>query len=219
MLQRFSREAEKMGMLKHPNIITLYYLGEQDGYPYIVMEYVEGDPLDKLIERGGRLSLTYKLRIMEQVCLALGYAHSHDVVHRDVKPANVIVRPDGLAKLLDFGIAREEKGGTDITVTQAGSVIGTVPYMAPERLRGQPLDGRSDIFAAGVVLYQLLTGVLPFTGAELVLGESVAERPASAAERSPGGLSARARGHHHALAGEEPGCALSGGGGDGFRPA
>jgi len=169
MLQRFSREAEKMGMLKHPNIITLYYLGEQDGYPYIVMEYVEGDPLDKLIERGGRLSLTYKLRIMEQVCLALGYAHSHDVVHRDVKPANVIVRPDGIAKLLDFGIAREEKDGTDITVTQAGSVIGTVPYMAPERLRGQPLDGRSDIFAAGVVLYQLLTGVLPFTGAELVL--------------------------------------------------
>src|SRR6185312_528327 len=138
---------------------TLYYLGEQDGYPYIVMEYVEGDPLDKLIERGGRVSLTYKLRIMEQVCLALGYAHSHDVVHRDVKPANVIVRPDGVAKLLDFGIAREEKGGTD----------STVPHMAPERLRGQPLDGRSDIFAAGVMLYQVLTGVLPFTGAELVL--------------------------------------------------
>src|SRR5665213_346649 len=169
MLQRFYREAEKMGLLKHPNIVTLYYLGEQDGYPYIVVEYVEGDPLDKLIERGGRVSLTFKLRVMEQVCLALGYAHSHDVVHRDVKPANVIVRPDGLAKLLDFGIAREEKGGMDRTVTQAGSVIGTVPYMAPERLRGAALDGRSDIFAAGVVLYQLLTGVLPFTGAELVL--------------------------------------------------
>ena len=113
MLQRFYREAEKMGMLKHPNIITLYYLGEQDGYPYIVMEYVEGDPLDKLIERRWTRVADYKLRIMEQVCLALGYAHSHDVVHRDVKPANVIVRPDGLAKLLDFGIAREEKGGTD----------------------------------------------------------------------------------------------------------
>ena len=99
MLQRFYREAEKMGMLKHPNIITLYYLGEQDGYPYIVMEYVEGDPLDKLIERGGRLSLTYKLRIMEQVCLALGYAHSHSVwCIATLKPANVIVRPDGMAK-------------------------------------------------------------------------------------------------------------------------
>jgi len=169
MLQRFYREAEKMGLLKHPNIITLYYLGEQDGYPYIVMEYVEGDPLDNLIAGGRRLSLTFKLRIMEQVCVALGYAHSHDVVHRDVKPANVIVRPDGLAKLLDFGIAREEKGATDMTVTQAGSVIGTVPYMAPERLRGASLDGRSDIFAAGIMLYQLLTGVLPFTGQELVL--------------------------------------------------
>ena len=169
MLQRFYREAEKMGLLKHPNIITLYYLGEQDGYPYIVMEYVEGDPLDNLIAGGGRLSLTFKLRIMEQVCVALGYAHNHDVVHRDVKPANVIVRQDGVAKLLDFGIARDETGGTDLTVTQVGSVIGTVPYMAPERLRGAALDGRSDIFAAGVVLYELLTGVLPFTGKELVL--------------------------------------------------
>jgi hypothetical protein len=168
-LQRFYREAEKMGMLKHPNIITVYDLGEQDGFPYIVMEYVEGDPLDKLIVKEQQLSLTYKLRIVEQVCAALGYAHGHDVIHRDVKPANVIVRPDGLAKLLDFGIARQERGAVDITVTVAGGIIGTVAYMAPERLRGEPLDGRSDIFATGVMLYQLLTGSLPFLGGDIAL--------------------------------------------------
>jgi serine/threonine-protein kinase len=169
MLQRFYREAEKMGMLKHPNIITVYDLGEQDGFPYIVMEFVEGDPLDKLIQNDQPVPLIYKLRIIEQVCGALGYAHHNDVVHRDVKPANVIVRPDGVAKLLDFGIARQEKNEVDHSMTATGGVIGTVPYMAPERLKGAPLDGRSDIFATGILLYQFLTGRLPFNGEELVL--------------------------------------------------
>jgi eukaryotic-like serine/threonine-protein kinase len=169
MLQRFYREAEKMGMLKHPNIITVYDLGEQDGYPYIVMEFVEGEPLDQIIQSNRQVPLIYKLRIIEQVCSALGYAHHSDVVHRDVKPANVIVRPDGVAKLLDFGIARQEKNDVDHSLTATGGVIGTVPYMAPERLKGAALDGRSDIFAAGVLLYQFLTGKLPFSGEELVL--------------------------------------------------
>jgi eukaryotic-like serine/threonine-protein kinase len=169
MLQRFYREAEKMGMLKHPNIITVYDLGEQDGFPYIVMEFVEGDPLDRLIQSNQPLPLIYKLRIIEQVCSALGYAHHHDVVHRDVKPANVIVRPDGVAKLLDFGIARQESNNVDNAMTAPGGVIGTVPYMAPERLKGATFDGRSDIFAVGVLLYQVLTGHLPFPGEELAL--------------------------------------------------
>jgi serine/threonine-protein kinase len=169
MLQRFYREAEKMGMLKHPNIITVYDLGEQDGFPYIVMEFVEGDPLDRLIQSDHPLPLIYKLRIIEQVCNALGYAHHNDVVHRDVKPANVIVRPDGVAKLLDFGIARQENNNIDHSMTATGGVIGTVPYMAPERLKGGQFDGRSDIFATGVLLYQLLTGHLPFPGEELTL--------------------------------------------------
>ena len=169
MLQRFYREAEKMGMLKHPNIITVYDLGEQDGFPYIVMELVEGDALDKLIVSDHPMPIIYKLRVIEQVCVALGYAHQNDVVHRDVKPANVIVRPDGVAKLLDFGIARQEKNTIDRSLTATGGVIGTVPYMAPERLRGAPLDGRSDIFAAGVLLYQFLSGKLPFNGEEFVL--------------------------------------------------
>ncbi len=169
MLKRFYGEAEKMGMLKHPNIITVYDLGEQDGCPYIVMEYIEGDPLDRMILSDKPVSLIFKLRIIEQVCAALGYAHQNDVVHRDVKPANVIVRPDGVAKLLDFGIARQENRTTDHSLTETGGVIGTVPYMAPERLRGAPLDGRSDVFATGVLLFQFLTGRLPFAGTDFVL--------------------------------------------------
>jgi serine/threonine-protein kinase len=169
MLQRFYGEAEKMGMLRHPNIITVYDLGEQNGFPFIVMEFVEGDPLDRLIQSEQSIPLYSKLRIMEQVCGALAYAHQNKVIHRDVKPANVIVRPDGVAKLLDFGIAREENIPVDRGLTDIGGVIGTVPYMAPERLRRAPFDGRSDIFAAGVLLFQFLTGRLPFTGTEYVL--------------------------------------------------
>jgi len=162
MLQRFYREAKKTGVLKHPNIVTVYDLGEHEGLPYIVMEYVAGDPLDKLIESRRPMSLVFKLKIMEQVCSALGYAHRNDVIHRDVKPANVIVQPDGTAKLLDFGIAYQERQERDLSLTRTGNVIGTVQYMAPERLKGGKFDGRSDVFSAGVVLYQLLCGRVPF---------------------------------------------------------
>lgn len=162
MLQRFYREAAKTGALKHPNIVIVYDLGEQDGFPYIVMEYLSGDPLDKLIRGGQSQPLAYKLKIIEQVCYALGYAHRNDVIHRDVKPANVIVQPDGIVKLLDFGIARQEK--TDGHLTRTGHVIGTIQYMAPERLKNEAFDGRSDIFSVGVLMFELLTGHLPFTG-------------------------------------------------------
>ena len=167
-LKRFYREAEKTGRLKHANIITIYDLGEEGGHPYIVMEFVEGRALDTIIRDPNDLPLLQKLRILEQVCLALGYAHANDVIHRDVKPGNVMLRPDGLVKLLDFGIAIEERA-TDITLTQTGLVIGTVPYMAPERLLGGPVTGRSDIFATGVLMFQLLTRELPFQGDEVVL--------------------------------------------------
>ena len=161
MLQRFYREAAKTGALKHPNIIIVYDLGEQDGFPYIVMEYLSGDPLDRIIQSGQSQPLAFKLKIIEQVCYALGYAHRNDVIHRDVKPANVIVQPDGIVKLLDFGIASQEK--TDGHLTRTGLVIGTVQYMAPERLKNEPFDGRSDIFSVGVMMFQLLTGQTPFT--------------------------------------------------------
>jgi len=162
MLQRFYREAAKTGALKHPNIVIVYDLGEQDGFPYIVMEYLSGDPLDRIIQSAQPQPLAFKLKIIEQVCYALGYAHRNDVIHRDVKPANVIVQPDGIVKLLDFGIARQEK--TDARLTRTGNVIGTLHYMAPERLKNEAFDGRSDIFSVGVVMFQLLTGELPFSG-------------------------------------------------------
>ena len=160
MLQRFYREASQTGALRHNNIVIVYDAGDQDGEPYIVMEYVEGEPLDKAIKRQ-RLQLEHALSIVEQICLALAYAHRNGVIHRDIKPANVIVRADGSAKLLDFGIARDETR-VDTSLTGTGSLVGTPPYMAPERFAGAPIDGRSDIFSAGVLLYLLLTGRLPF---------------------------------------------------------
>jgi serine/threonine protein kinase len=174
MLQRFYHEAAKTGALKHPNIVILYDLGEQDGFPYIVMEYLSGDPLDRLIQSGRPLALAFKLKIIEQVCYALGYAHRNDVIHRDVKPGNVIVQPDGVTKLLDFGIARQEK--SDGHLTRTGHVIGTIQYMAPERLKNEAFDGRSDIFSVGIMMYQLLTGQLPFSGDYSIVQKILAEK-------------------------------------------
>ena len=174
MLKRFYQEAAKTAALKHPNIVTVYDLGEQDGFPYIVMEYLSGDPLDRLIQSGKSQPLAFKLRILEQICYALGYAHRNDLIHRDVKPANVIVQPDGNVKLLDFGIARQEK--TDGRLTRTGHVIGTLQYMAPERLKNAAFDGRSDIFAVGVVMFQLLTGQLPFTGDYSIVHKILTEK-------------------------------------------
>jgi len=174
MLKRFYQEAAKTGALRHPNIVTVYDMGEQDGFPYIVMEYLSGDPLDRLIQAGKSQPLAYKLKILEQVCYALGYAHRNDVIHRDVKPANVIVQPDGAVKLLDFGIARQENAESRLTRT--GAVIGTLQYMAPERLRNAAFDGRSDLFSVGVMMFQLLTGQLPFTGDYAIVHKILTER-------------------------------------------
>ena len=174
MLQRFYREAAKTGALKHPNIVIVYDLGEQDGFPYIVMEYLSGEPLDRLIQSGKPQTLAFKLQIIEQVCYALGYAHRNDVIHRDVKPANVIVQSDGGVKLLDFGIARQEK--TDGHLTRTGHVIGTLQYMAPERLKNATFDGRSDIFSVGVMMFQLLTGQLPFSGDYSIVQKILSEK-------------------------------------------
>jgi serine/threonine protein kinase len=163
MLKRFYQEAGHTGNLRHPNIVTVYDFGDEEGLPYIVMEFLDGEPLDKLIREKDRLHISVKLDIIEQVCAALAYAHLQGMIHRDVKPANVIVQRDGLVKLLDFGIARAgQQQQTDRGMTRTGTLVGTPAYMAPERLRGEPFDGRSDIFSTGVVLYQVLTGVLPF---------------------------------------------------------
>jgi len=168
MLERFYREAQA-GILQHPNIVIVYDLGDEDGVPFIVMEYVNGEPLDKIITSGRAVPLIDKLSIIEQVCAALGYAHQRGVIHRDIKPANVIVQPDGHAKIVDFGIARVQSSNAETGLTRTGNVIGTIHYIAPERLRGQPFDGRSDIFSTGVMLYLLLAGALPFSGEDMTV--------------------------------------------------
>lgn len=177
MLGRFYDEVRITGNLNHPNIVTVYEVGDENGTPYIVMECVKGRPLDKILAAREEMSLADKLRIVEETCSALGYAHQNNVIHRDVKPANIFVLPDGKAKLLDFGIARLEKRDQEHGHTRVGHLIGTIPYMAPERLRGETLDGRSDIFSAGVVLYQLVGGQLPFTGVDTVLMQKILSDP------------------------------------------
>ncbi len=176
MLERFYREAQA-GILQHPNIVIVYDLGDEDGVPFIVMEFVEGEPLDKIIASGRQLSLIEKLSIIEQVCAALGYAHQRGVVHRDIKPANVIVQPGGHAKIVDFGIARVQSSSHETGLTRTGNVIGTIHYIAPERLKGRPFDGRSDIFSTGVMLYLLLTGQLPFTGEDMTVLQKLVNEP------------------------------------------
>jgi eukaryotic-like serine/threonine-protein kinase len=178
MLARFYEEGRKTGSFKHPNIVTVYELGDHNGIPYIAMELVEGNPLDKLLQQGEPIAMVECLRIVEELCAALAYAHHNNVIHRDVKPANIFVQPDGRVKLLDFGIARlEERRSEDINLTRPGHIIGTLGYMAPERLRDKPVDGRSDIFAAGVVLYQLVCGQLPFSGEDSVVMQRIVNEP------------------------------------------
>jgi serine/threonine-protein kinase len=170
---RFMLEA-RSGILNHPNIVTVYDFGEQDGNPYIVMEYVPGDSLENLLNSGRQFSLIEKLEIIRQLCSGLGYAHQKGVIHRDIKPANIMVQPDGNIKIVDFGVARlENRSGH----TQAGMVIGTFHYISPERLLGKAADGRADIWSAGVILYLLLTGRLPFPGDDPATMHRVVREP------------------------------------------
>src|SRR2546430_5020709 len=160
LLKRFYREAKSTGMLQHPNIVIVYELGDHEGSPYLVMEYLEGEPLDKIIAARRDVSMVEKLGYMIQCCSGLGYAHQRGIVHRDIKPANLMVLKDGNCKLVDFGIARIG----DNSMTRTGQVVGTISYMSPEQINAQVVDGRADIFSCGVMLYELLTGVVPFDG-------------------------------------------------------
>jgi len=160
LLERFYREARAAGGLQHPNIVTIYELAESGGAPFIAMEYLEGESLEKIIARKPVLPLATKLGYIVQTCRALDYAHLRGVIHRDVKPANIVVTRDGIVKVVDFGIAR--LGPT--SNTQTGMLLGTLAYMSPELVRGQHADARSDIWAMGVLLYELITYQRPFTG-------------------------------------------------------
>jgi serine/threonine protein kinase len=158
MLKRFFREAQSLGSLQHPNIVTVFDLGDYGGNPYLVMEYLEGEGLDRVLSNHRQLSLLEKLTIVIQVCHGLNYAHRRGVIHRDIKPANIMLSKDGGIKIFDFGIAH----AGDQSVTRTGQVMGTLKYMAPEQFNSRSPDFRTDIFSTGVVLYQLFTDHLPF---------------------------------------------------------
>jgi tetratricopeptide (TPR) repeat protein len=161
LLKRFYREAQFTAKLRHQNIVTVYDLGEFSGMPYLVMEYLSGRSLDVMLA-GPPPTLEQRIHCIWQVCNGLQYAHSRQpsIIHRDIKPANIVVGEDGTAKIIDFGIARLGQS----RYTRTGHIMGSYQYMSPEQINGSSLDGRSDIFSTGVVLYQALTSTLPFEG-------------------------------------------------------
>lgn len=158
--ERFAREARAAGRLRHPNIVTVFDVGEHEGDPFIAMEFLAGETVAVLIRERARLPLTRRLKLIEELCDGLAYAHRAGVVHRDVKPANLMVDAEGTLKILDFGIVRFGESG----MTQAGVLVGTINYMSPEQVLGTPVDHRSDIFAVGLVAYELLTYKQAFPG-------------------------------------------------------
>src|SRR6476660_2505833 len=164
-VERFRREARSVAQLSHPNIVTVIDRGEQDGRQFIVFEYIDGENLKSLVEREGPLPEDEAVRLTLQVARGLGFAHDNGLVHRDVKPQNVLLNGDHQAKVNDFGIARSlDVGG----LTQTGTVMGTSDYIAPEQARGSQVDAQSDIYSLGAVLYELLTGEVPFPGDNFV---------------------------------------------------
>src|SRR6266568_2922807 len=160
-LERFRAEALAEARLTHPNIVRVFDTGTEDGVAYIVIELLEGATLREVLGRHGALDPPQAVAIMLQVLAALQFAHEAGVVHRDIKPANVLVGADGRVKVADFGIAKAAYVGEDPTTT--GQVLGSIPYMSPEQVEGADVDARSDVYSCGALLYQLLTGRLPFT--------------------------------------------------------
>src|SRR5439155_9493134 len=175
--QRFLREARSASALNHPNIITIYAIEESEGLDFIVSEYIGGESLKAKLQRGP-LDLVQVLELGIQVCDALAAAHTINLIHRDIKSANLLIGPTGQVKVLDFGLAKivqtlpseidKEAPTMAADLTDAGQIVGTVSYMSPEQTRGEPLDARTDIYSLGVVLYEAITDTRPFKGASLL---------------------------------------------------
>ena len=171
-LERFKREARAAGQRFHPNIVTILDYGEENGLPHLAMELVDGPSLASLLKTDGPLPLERAVDIIVQVLNGLGFAHENGIVHRDIKPSNILVPPSGSVKIADFGIARTE--ASDLTVV--GDVLGTPAYVAPEQMRGDPVDQRSDLFSAAVMLFEALTGAKPFRAKGLAESMLLMER-------------------------------------------
>ncbi|WP_460496557.1 Stk1 family PASTA domain-containing Ser/Thr kinase, partial [Glycomyces tarimensis] len=162
-LVRFRREAQNSASLNHPNIVAVFDTGEEHGIPYMVMEFVTGRTLKEVLMEEGRFDPVVACEIVADMCSALDFSHKHHIIHRDVKPGNVMLSDTSQVKVMDFGIARALASG-QATMTQTSAVIGTAQYLSPEQARGETVDGRSDVYAVGCVLYELLVGHPPFTG-------------------------------------------------------
>jgi tRNA A-37 threonylcarbamoyl transferase component Bud32 len=189
--QRFSREAQVAARLRHPNIVITHDIVQTPAMSFIVMELVEGRTLQSLLAERGRLPLEETVALVAQIAAALDHAHANGVVHRDVKPANVMIEPGGQLKVMDFGIAKLETGAN---LTSTGSIMGTPNYMSPEQAKGLKVDGRSDLFSLGCVLYECLTGAKPFQGesVSVILVKILTEEPA-AVDLAKGGAADRDR--------------------------
>lgn len=195
LMRQFQQEAQAAGMLSHPNIVTLYEVGEEDDLHYIAMELLTGTTVRQLLQRSGRLPVDEALNILVQVAKALDYAHRQGVIHRDIKPDNIVLTEEGVVKLTDFGIARL---ANDLFRTQKGVWVGSPAYMSPEQIVGAPVDHRSDLFSLGVTAYEMLTGRLPFDAPAVtaVMHHIVYEEPHPARELPPAAEAAL----RHALA-------------------
>ncbi|PYO94044.1 MAG: hypothetical protein DMD62_07230 [Gemmatimonadetes bacterium] len=182
--ERFMREAQTVARLEHPHIVPIYKVGRQEEIFYLIMRCIDGPSLGQLLETQKRLPIGDAARITRQVADALAYAHSHDIVHRDIKPDNILLDKSGHVLVTDFGIAKaaqaaKEKKSGGSTLTSEGTVVGTPEYMSPEQAAGDPLDGRSDIYSLGVVLYQMLSGAPPFQdpSSAAILAQVLTEPP------------------------------------------
>jgi len=184
-VERFRREAQAAANLSHPNIVQIFDWGESENTYFIVMEYIDGEPLSSIIRTQSPIAADQAAAVAADIAKALGYAHRHGVIHRDVKPGNVLITQDGQVKVTDFGIARAI--GADEQVTQTGLVMGTATYFSPEQAQGLEVDGRSDIYSLGVVLYEMVTGRAPFTGETpvAIAYQHVREQPASPRSINP----------------------------------
>lgn len=164
VFERFAREAQSAASLSHPNIVTIYDFGRDAGRPYIVMELVDGESMAQMIQAKTAMPLPHRVRLAAELCEGLAYAHGRGLIHRDVKPANLMITAGGVLKILDFGLARLTDDLVTGGLTQTGAVMGTPQYMSPEQVSGLTADARSDIFAVGTVLYELFTGQMAFGG-------------------------------------------------------
>ncbi|HLQ52261.1 MAG TPA: serine/threonine-protein kinase [Terriglobales bacterium] len=182
LLARFRNEARLAGVLNHPNIVTIYDAGEINGLFYMAMEYIEGKTVYQLLLQEHALTMEKVLDLARQICAGLDAASAQRVVHRDIKPANIMMLPSGTVKIMDFGIAKA--GGS---MTSTGEVLGTPNYMSPEQVKGKPLDGRSDLFSFGVILYEMVTGEKPFAGDNIttIIYKIVNEEPIPPRELNP----------------------------------